>query len=151
MAKLTVDNLGVEVSTRYAQDQVDFDRSIITDARASTQAQIDVTSPSQISELDQLLNTDTKVTPWSNFQPPAGFFSQTKGLFTYQICPSMGTDDKQEALIARLEASVASAASIPSSDQENQKNKLLQLFQTTGPLDKDLNRANSERNRYHKG
>ena len=146
MAKLTVDNLGVEVSTRYAQDQEDYDKSIITDARVSTQTQIDVTAPSQVSELDQLLNTELKVTPWSSFVAPPNFYTQNRGLFSYQICPSMGTEDKQEGQIARLEASPA-----PSPEEEAKKGKLLQLFQTTAPLDRDLNRANSERNRYHKG
>ena len=146
MAKLTVDNLGVEASTRYAQDQEVYDKSLITDARVSTQTQIDVTAPSQVSEIDQLLNTVPTVTPWSTFTAPPNFYTQNRGLFTYQVCPSMGTEDKQEALVARLEANPA-----PSPEEEARKSKLLQLFQATSPLDKDLDRANSERNRYHKG
>ncbi len=149
MAKLTVDNLGVEASTRYAQDQEVYDQSIITDARVSTQTQIDVTTPSQVSEIDQLLNTTPTVTPWSTFTPPPGFFAQKQGLFslfTFQICPSIGTGEKQDALVARLEAYPTS-----SPEEEARKSKLLQFFQAIAPLDRDLDRANSERNRYHKG
>ena len=130
MAPRTIDNLGVEVSTRYAQDQ-DYDRSIITDARVSGQTQIDVTRPSAGSELDQLLNLETKVTPWSSFQAPLNFYTQKRGLFSpLGICPSLGTEEKQESLVNRLQANLT-----PTKDESMTSAQMMQPTAPTAPIE----------------
>ena len=55
MPPRTIDNLGLDVSTRYAEDQKRLDQQFIKESKAvSAQTQIDVTSPSYGSEFDLL-------------------------------------------------------------------------------------------------
>ena len=57
MPPRTIDNLGVEVSTRYAQDKEIFDENLIKESQSiPTQTQIEVTSPSANAEIETLLH-----------------------------------------------------------------------------------------------
>ena len=58
MPSRTIDNLGVDVSTRYAEDQKILDTSLIKEARTiPIQTEIDVTIPFHPSEMDALLSS----------------------------------------------------------------------------------------------
>ncbi len=97
MAPRTIDNLGVDVSSRYANDQKTLDRKILKDARnIPTQAEVDVTTPSFESEFDLLFDADRKNTPWALFCMPRNYGEQRRRLFTYQIIPSLGPSEKTE-------------------------------------------------------
>jgi len=113
----TIDNLGVDISTRYAQDQQKLDAKIIKESRLiPRQIEIDVTSPYVPSEFEeQFLATKRNVT-WADFFAPPKFSEQKKRLFSYQIIPSLGSDDKQEAQAERINARIR-----PLKDQEKEK------------------------------
>jgi hypothetical protein len=108
MSSRTIDNLGVDVSTRYAQDQKKYDKKLIKEARGiAPQTTIDVTTPSFSSELDTLLDNEKKNQPWADFEIPLRYNEQKKRLFTHQIIPSLGTIEKKETqsqkIISRLQ------------------------------------------------
>ncbi len=97
MAPRTIDNLGVDASSRYAADQQKFDKKILKESRViPRQAEVDVTEPSFSSEFDLLFDKGKKNTPWARFCMPQNYNDQRKRLFTYQIIPSLGPQDKTE-------------------------------------------------------
>ena len=56
MPPRTIDNLGIDVSTRYAEDQKVLDQSLVKEARGiQVQTEIEVTTPFYPSELEALL------------------------------------------------------------------------------------------------
>jgi len=88
MPPRTIDNLGVEVSTRYAEDKQILDETLIKEAGViPTQTQIDVTTPFISSELEALLHLQPTGVTWASFFPPARYFEQRKRLFTWQLIP----------------------------------------------------------------
>lgn len=79
MARRTIDNLGVDVSNRYAQDQEFLDENILKEARRIVpQTQIDVTQPAYPSEFDALFGLSKRNLPWADFVAPFRFNEQKK-------------------------------------------------------------------------
>lgn len=150
----TIDNYGIEVSTRYAEDQSYFDQKLLGEARVPQQAQIDVTSPSYASEFDLLFDLGKRHARWADFPPPAGYFEQQRRLFTELTIPKLGTLDKREALIQRLtqmgkggKAGDVVAEERAASDRET----LISLLTHIQSLDQALIDINSKRSQYQKG
>lgn len=105
MPPRTIDNLGVDVSTRYAQDQEVLEKDLIREAPSiPLQTTIEVTSPSYPSELDALLKTQPTHASWALFTPPEGYYEQKNKLFTFQLIPSLGSDDKKDSQTQKIEA-----------------------------------------------
>ncbi len=99
----TVDNLGPEVSARYAEDQSLLDKKILTEASAvRRQAEIDVTTRFFRSEFDIELGTDQRNQFWGQFSAPPGYAEQKKRIFVEQIIPSLGSPDKKEMQLLRI-------------------------------------------------
>ncbi len=173
MPPRTIDNLGVDVSTRYAQDVATLDESLIKDARGITlQTQIDVTQPAFASEFELLFELSKKNLPWAEFQPPIRYNEQKKRVFTHQIIPSLGTLDKRERESAKIIAKADSYQKKKQGDQEKegQKNSqkkfmelqeeeqvkkekkiLIKLLDCIIYLDKDMASIQSKRSQYQKG
>ena len=168
MAK-TIDNLGPEVSTRYAEDKKLYDSSLVKEARAvPIQTEIDVTLPSYPSEFDQLFETAKRNIFWAGFFAPPKFNEQKKRIFTYQAIPSLGSPDKKEALAVRISEIVAKAqqkkeAALKENrplvweeereleEEEKEKKVLLSLITKVGTIERTYEDINANRNRYQKG
>lgn len=169
MPPRTIDNLGVEVSTRWAEDKQILDESLIKEARSvSLQTGIDVTSPFISAELDALLHLQPTGMTWASFIPPDFYFEQRKRLFTYQLIPSMGSEDKQESqalkILAKIKDIEQQAGNVEQSDkrqqfeqmraleeEEKEKKILTSLLDTIALFDKLIIEINSRRTQYQKG
>ncbi len=170
MPPRTIDNLGVDVSTRYAEDQRLHDETLIKESRSiPTQTEIDVSLPSFESEVDTLLHTKPTQHIWANFFIPSGFLEQKGRIFSFSLIPSLGSEEKQEAQMQRILSKLLSVAEKQEKEKkENQKREewlvqkeaeelekekkiLTTLFQTISLLDKFLVDINSRRSQYQKG
>ncbi|MEI8328550.1 MAG: DUF5399 family protein [Chlamydiia bacterium] len=173
MTRRTIDNLGLDVSTRYAQDQVFLDDKIIKDASAIVpQTQIDVTQPAYPSEFEALFGLSKKNLSWAEFTPPARFNEQKKRLFTHQLIPSLGSSDKKEnqsqKIVAKVQAHLHKRLAPKNQDEdqnrrnqlhneqedkelEKEKKTLIKLFDCIVYLDKNISFINSRRTQYQKG
>ena len=158
----TVDNLGVDVSTRYAEDQKALETylTLVKESPLGTQAQIEVTQAAVPSELDQLFDLAKLRLPWGQFSSPPGFETQSKGrgLFTYSMLPSLGPDDKIETLMTRVQSHQISPAPTTewqtekaSQEKIKEKDALVKLLHTITDLGKDLGEINSRRKQYQRG
>ena len=171
MPPRTIDNLGVEVSTRYAEDKKVLDESLIRESREIPgQAQIDVTAPFISSELEALLQMQPTAITWAQFTPPLKFFEQRKLLFTFQLIPSMGTEDRKETQAQKILAKLQSLAEERNKreqgekdqrkryeeerefeEEEKEKKILTSLLDTITLFDKLIVEINSRRGQYQKG
>lgn len=169
MPPRTIDNLGVEVSTRYAEDKRTLDETFIKEARAiPVQTEIAVTTPFFPSEVEALLHFQPTGLTWASFFPPYQYFEQRKRLFTFQLIPSMGMEDKTESQTLKILAKLRSMAE--EREQKEEKNKVRQyeeerafeeeekekkiltsLLNTIALFDKLIIEINSKRSQYQKG
>jgi hypothetical protein len=161
----TIDDLGIETYTRYAQDKSLLDNKIIQESQfIPFGAEMDVTLPSFSSEFDILLETNKKNASWADFFAPPFYFEQKKRLFSFQIIPSLGSDEKKESQLLRIKERAKrdeeqQKERPPTSweeereDEEKKKEKtiLLKLIDRVNALERDLIDINSRRNQYQKG
>ena len=167
MPPRTIDNLGVDVSTRYAEDQKTLDQSMVKEARAvSAQTEIEVTTPFLPSELEALLQSQNTYISWASFYAPAHYFEQRNRLFTYQLIPAMGSDDKKESQAQKILAKLRTLEKEEKGEkdkrkkyeearaleeEENEKKVLTSLLDTIALYDKLIIDINSRRSQYQKG
>ncbi len=167
---LTIDNLGLPASVRYAKDKKQLDPRLLEESRLVPQkTEISVTKPYLASEFEQQFS----VTPkhyFALFQPPPNYFDQGRSLFRHQIIPSLGSVEKQETDTERL--THWTEAKLPTKkkkkgvlrrkekgdqgenekeEEEKECQRLLVLLQRITQLDKDLGLINSRRNQYQRG
>lgn len=169
MPPRTIDNLGVDISTRYARDQQELDTNLIKEAgHVSTQAQIDVSLPSFTSEWEAMFEMGRRTLPWADFYAPQKYAEQKKRLFTHNILPSMGDENKKEAIMLRIttltfppekeekekeekEKKMAWEEEKEKDDEEREKKTILALLNTIQLLDKLLVDVNARRGQYQRG
>ncbi len=143
MPPRTIDDLGPEVSSRYAADRKYYDEKQAKEAPAiPSQATIDVTTPGFSSEFDALFETSKRNPSWADFLRPPKYAEQKKRVFTHQILPSLGSDDKRQQQIQRVKSAET---------DEEQKKVMLTLFEKIEKLDRTLIDINTRRSQYHKG
>ncbi len=151
----TIDNMGIETSSRYAKDQAALDTQIIRDSRIVPQkTEVSVLRPYLPSEFESYLSPMQR-TLWASFTPPTGYFSSELPLFSYQIVPSLGSSEKLEADADKLEA-LEEFGQDDEDQQERQskerERKILQtLLETIRKLDRTLSLINARRNQYQRG
>ena len=158
----TIDNLGVDSSIRYAKDQEALDTKLIQDSRfIPLKTEVSVLKPYVPTELEQYL-APGRVTIWASFSPPPEYMLQGRSLFTYQLIPSLGGYEKQEADSDKLEA-LESALDKPRKErrggdgqkehdeEEKERQILLALLKCIQSLDRTLTLINSRRNQYQRG
>jgi len=169
MPPRTIDNLGVDVSTRYAQDQKTLDKAFIKEAPAiPRQTEVEVTTPFLSAETEALLQTQRTNLPWASFTPPTQYSEQRKRLFSYQLIPSLGSEDRQESqaqkILAKFQSLTESNPPHPTAgareqyeaertkeEEEREKNTLTSLLTTINTYDKLIIDVNSRRSQYQKG
>jgi len=125
MPPRTIDNLGVEVSTRYAEDRQILDETLVKESyKIPSQTRIEVTTPFVPQELEAILQAQPTSVTWASFIPPSKYFEQRNLLFTFQLIPSMGSEDKKESqalkILAKLKALTEQRVS---RDKEHQNKK----------------------------
>lgn len=167
----TIDNLGVETSVRWAEDQHYFDQSIIKESPYITRATlIDVAIPFYKSEFDTLFQTTFRFAPWAALTAPQGFLFQKMRLFTYQAIPSLGSDELLSAQIQKIREKVEAAKEeraqnraigkgreYPWEDEREEEEELRQsktlivLLEYIQMLDSLMTQINSRRSQYSKG
>ncbi|HSX04760.1 MAG TPA: DUF5399 family protein [Rhabdochlamydiaceae bacterium] len=173
----TIDNLGVDISTRYALDQERAAESFMKEARGiPSQTQIDVTIPSFTSEFEHLFGLGLSNAPWADFFAPSRYYEQKKRLFSQRLIPILGTPDKTDAELQRItnlgkvvrkeegekeegkqgeqekkEEQKSSEEELALSDTEKERKILITLLKQLQTLDQYLIDINSRRSQYQKG
>ena len=158
----TIDNLGIEASVRYAKDKELFEARFIEESRlVSQKTEISVARPYVPSEFDQLFVIG-KTISWASFLPPPEYFAYARPIFSYQLIPSLGGYEKQEAdsdKLAALEDAINKQKGSKKQDQsdkerqeeEKERQTIAALLECISRLDKTLVLINSRRNQYQRG
>ena len=142
----TIDNLGVDISTRYAEDREGYDESFIKEALSiPSQTKISVTLPTSLSEFDTLFQLGATGALWASFYAPPNYYAYRRRLFAEQIIPELGTPDMQEATLERVKAIGETE------EAEKEKQILIKLFNNLHVFDQLLIDINSRRSQYQKG
>ncbi len=145
----TVSNLPVDVSVRWAEDQklLEQTRPYLAESMGITQHAVkDVSTPAVFSEIELLLGTLHIHPTWASFQMPLGYNEQRRRLFTSQLAPFIGTDEQQDLLIQRVEASGEEGE-----EEKRRKETVLKLLKLVHSLDRDLKEIISRCRQYQKG
>ena len=172
MPPRTIDNLGIEVSTRYAEDLRELDQKLLVEARGiQEQTEIEITHPFFLTELEILLESQKQQT-WATFTPPKGYFEQKKRFFMFQLIPSLGSEEKHETQTQKIasmtifsrkkrgnqqqndkqQEEAESAHSDPEREyHEKEKKILISVLQTIMYIAKEIQEINARRGQYHKG
>lgn len=104
----TIDNLGDDAYRHYATTHIEED-VVFEEARiVSGQAQKDRNTPVYHSQLSLVLETELKNRPFGDVETPQGFESMTQKAFLHQFIPSLGSNEKVEASIHRIQKYIAS-------------------------------------------
>ncbi len=156
----TIDNLGIETSSRYAKDQAQLDNKLISDSRfIPLKTEVSVVRPYFPTEFEEYLRPGT-LTLWASFEPPPEYYAYGKPLFSYQLIPSLGGYEKQEADSDKLEAledalnkgsKEGKRDNQEQQEEEKERKILLYLLKTIGKLDRTLGMINARRNQYQRG
>ncbi|NGX38923.1 MAG: hypothetical protein KR126chlam1_00239 [Chlamydiae bacterium] len=157
----TIDDLGLESSSRYAEDQELFDQTLIQEARIiPSQTKITSTLPTYPSEFDALFELEKQGTVWARFLAPPNYYASRRRLFSEQIIPTLGPPDLQETKMGRIEAIGAEekgkrreegAPPNVEEELETEKQTLMHLLQNIHLMDELLIDINSRRVQYQKG
>lgn len=167
----TIDNLGLDSSVRWAQDQKFLDDSLIKESPfISRQTTVDVTSPSFSSEFDTLFQINKRFAPWALLLSPQGYNLQKMRLFTYQTIPSLGSDEflssQMQKIKDKVDASKKARANrrkegkgseYPWEDEREEEDELRQsktliaLLEYLQLIDTLMIEINSRRSQYQKG
>jgi hypothetical protein len=144
--RLTIDNLGIGTSSRYARDQATLDTKLIKDSHISKMTEVSVVKPYVSAEFDQFSASD-KQASWALFAPPPDA-ELSSGLFSYQLIPSLGGYEKQEGAEEKLEAL---EDSLNKEEKEKERKVLIRLLKQVKDLDQILGMIRARCNQYHKG
>ncbi len=143
----TIDNLGIDASTQYAENLQNYDASLVREGRAiSLDVGIEVSTPSFSPELEGLLHLQPSGISWASFPPPEGYLEQRGRLFSSQLIPSMGSEEKQEAQTQKI-----SAKTTLLEEEQREKKVLTSLFEGIAKCDKMIDEIISNRERFQKG
>jgi hypothetical protein len=159
---LTIDNLGIDASIRYAKDQAAFEAQFSKEAEfVSQKSEISVAKPYIPSEFDPLFSLG-KTVVWAFFSPPTQDLGSGRALFSYQLIPSLGSYEKQEdaeeklatlqdALDQARQSRGDGASDEELEEEEEEKKTIGSLLLCINRLDRSLSLINSQRNRFQRG
>lgn len=160
----TIDNLGIETSRRYAKDKSQLqDAKLIEDSKLIPQkTEVSVLKPYYPTALEEYLGPLSQKM-WAAFEAPPRSLALSSALFSYQLIPSLGGSEKQEADTDKLEALEDTLSKSfkegkrqgkdqqEQQEEEKERKVLLHLLKTIGKLDRTLGMINSRRNQYQRG
>lgn len=155
----TIDNLGIETSSRYARDRATLDTKLIEESRfIPPKTEVSVLKPYLPTDFEEYLSP-SKLIIWASFEPPPEYVSN-KGLFSYQLIPSLGGYEKQEADTEKLEMledvinkkfKEGKRDQQEQQEEEKERKTILGLLKTIERLDRNLLFINGRRNQYQRG
>ena len=153
----------IETSIEYAKSQAYFDQKLISESsNVAMQTGVEVTLPNYNPEFESLFETRKSI-QWADFNIPKEYNTQSKSdLFTQALLlPSLGPTElkevKQEAIKAQMNTYNGELSKLPIKDfdqrlvlesQLDAGGKLLALFETMKPKDKDLADIAARKNQY---
>ena len=120
-------------------------------------------SPSLYSKVNILFGREKKGPMWGNIPPPPSYNRQTGRLYTSQIGPGLGPDDRIQTMQARVDGKkedlLAQLSKAPPSaiieekkaTVRNDADKVQSLLLTLSEINKGLEFINGERSRFKKG
>lgn len=160
----TIDNLGPEASTRWAQDQNLIGVATQREGALVTElTQKDISIPAYTPELQSLLKGDfNERTKVALIPPPEGYMEQNKHLFSSQITPRISKEsiDLQLGKIQTLslnpiktdeENPLAWETEKLQEDWLTEQKKISASLETLQRIHQDLVDINSRRTQYQKG
>lgn len=154
----TIDNLGVEISNRYAEDREIYDESLIKESRLiPSQTQVTTTLPAYTDEFDILFELGRRRALWAAFRAPPNYYVYRRRLFAEQLIPNLGSPDLQEAKLERLDAfgeeerEKHSDSEKEEEEVEKERQILKKLLQNLNLFNQMLIDINSRRSQYQKG
>lgn len=153
----TIDNLGLDVSTQYAESRADYDESLLAQSRAiQSQATVDVTLPFMPSEFESLFGLGQRGAFWPQVFPPRNYDKSRRNLFSQDIAPSLGSAATRHNQMHRLEGLGKREAGMRQDAQEveaihRETQTLVKLFENLGIASEYLLEINARRNQYKKG
>jgi hypothetical protein len=162
MSKITVDNYPQIYHDDYARRHADDEnekRVNPNESRSVSQfAQSDVMTPFAIDKLGELFNMSQKNIPWSSYEVPEGYDSQSRRIFMKgQVAPSLGSTEMLENCQRRVESQMQTIKADPdaSSSLMNESlqggESIVKTIQFINELDKTSLIVLSESNRFKKG
>lgn len=157
----TIDNLGVEISTRYAQSSEEHETSLVKDAsRLSPKTSISISRAGYLSAYDELLGTRQRAQQWARFAHPKGFDSSIMRIFTHHLLPGIRSDEfgaLESDRIRRMREDKKKDKEynweerIEEDEEQKESETLLQFFDSLSEKDKSLIEINGRRRQYQKG
>lgn len=155
----TIDNLGVDISTRYAEDREIYDESLVKDSQLiPSQTQIAMTLPSYAGEFDMLFGLGKQKALWATFRAPPNYYAYRRRLFAELLIPNLGNPELQESKLERLEAfgederkKHSNSAQEEEEEIEKEKQILKKLLENLTFFNQMLIDINSRRSQYQKG
>lgn len=144
----TIDNLGVDASKRYAQDQKLLDQELASTRNLPPRTDITTIRPYVASEYETLFQSGRTVS-WAHFSLPPQYLLSGRNLFSYLLVPSLGSIEKLQADADKLESLKDSLSDDP--EGEKKRKALWELYQILLNLNKMLGIMNARRSQYHKG
>lgn len=160
---ITIDQIGVEHSRRFAQDQATLEPKFITDTQfVSTQSSIAVSDASYISFVNSLMGTSQR-SAWALVDKPAA--GNALSLFTSSCIPSLGNQDQRDVKmdilrmhLERFENEFAqSGNTLPFEERKqitqriHEVKSLLNVYEQIGQLDTIKDSIFARLNQYHRG
>jgi hypothetical protein len=164
----TIDDLGIDSSIRYAENQTE-----LTQTKSLTVAPSLVTKSTELqnatplfTEYDSIFQTNLRNKGWANFLTPPGFTQQGGTCFSFQMVPSVGSQEQLLMLKQRIQDKTDKEqknSGVFTSQQDllehqlkakqivSDAGKISSLLDTLLSLDKILADLNSLKNRYQKG
>ena len=146
----TVDNLGPEVSARYAQDQKLYDKRLVEESRVIPQkAEAFVAVPAAPASDFEKKYSLARTFSFAFFSPPnTGLISEGM-LFSYQLIPNLGGTEKMEANQEKLQRLGDTLR--PQNKEAKEQRIILALLVCISHFNKTLALLNSKRNQYQRG
>lgn len=156
---LTIDNLGIDASSRYALDQLLLDKGILEESpfvgqKAATSA-LTPYIPEIAPEIARYLRPEAHVM-WATLPEPPEMLAASNPLFTHQTIPSLGSPEKLDMLRDRLAVLKKNLSEKPEKlkeerIQEQQIPTIESLFSLIGFYDSLLSVIQGRLNQYQKG
>ena len=137
---LTVDNMGIGTSSRYARDRAALQEKLIDGQGIPDRIAISTVSPQRPAEFEKFLSPTR--TEWGSFSPPPDYLAQAHPLFTLgKVIPGVGSLEQRDQIESRP---------VPP-EEEGKKQKVVKCLDMLNALDRDSTKVEACRNQFQRG
>lgn len=138
----------VATSTEYAQRLKELDPRYLPRENVVDPSRL-VTNPKD-PYLEALLDFVPGKELWALFSPPPDFEGQMKQIFTYGLCPSLGTQEQLESKYDHL-MEMSEALKDGDLEEKQEQKKMTDFFQLLLKLNAMTEEQHARRNEFGKG